>query len=169
MNLLILQPTLKNFKYSLFSCNEKKVILDTKDVNFTGMASKKDEWIKSLIQIKQHCRQDIPKYQIDVIVIKQEKTPEEKLKWQIESDLFYLFECKHCQIVTLIEESTDIHIDPDHPKEIAVKCPVCHTDNLIPKGKNRLKLKLDKIMKPEEINPYYTSFIKRSKKEVNAN
>ena len=102
--------------------------------------------------------------EIETIIIKQEKTPEEKLKRQIESDLFYLFECKHCQIVTLIEESTDIHIDREHPKEIAVKCPVCHTDNLIPKTKNRLKLKLEKIMGPEEINPYYSGIIICSKK-----
>ncbi len=104
---------------------------------------------------------------LDFLIIKKpERTPEEQLKWQIETDLFYLFECKHCQIVTLIEESTDIHIDREHPKEITAKCPVCHTDNLIPKGKNRLKLKLDRLMKPDEINPFYTSFIERSKKEI---
>ena len=107
--------------------------------------------------------------EIETIIIKQEKTPEEKLKRQIETDLFYLFDCKHCQIVTLIEESTDIHIDREHPKEIAVKCPVCHTDNLIPKTKNRLKLQLERIMKPTEISPYYKAIIERSKKEVKQN
>ena len=94
---------------------------------------------------------------------------EEKLKWQIETDLFYLCECKHCMIVFLIEEEADNFKRPEHPEEIALTCPVCSTLNLIPKGQNRLKLRLEKIMGPEEINPYYTSFIKRSKKEVKEN
>ena len=83
-----------------------------------------------------------------------EKTPEEKLKWQIETNLFYLFECKHCQIVTLIEEAADIQKNEKHPDKILAKCPICFTDNLIPKGQNRLLLQLKKIMDPDEINPY---------------
>lgn len=102
---------------------------------------------------------------IDYIIIKKpERTPEEKLKWTVESDIFYLFECKHCVIVTLIEESIDLHIDEEHPDEIAVKCPVCHTNKLIPKKQNRLKLKLDRIMKPDEINPWYNTIIEQSER-----
>jgi Zn finger protein HypA/HybF involved in hydrogenase expression len=88
---------------------------------------------------------------------------EEKLKWQIETDLFYLFECKHCQIVTLVEEESEHFENPKHPDKIVLTCPVCHTENLIPKGQNRLKLLLDRIMKPDEINPWYTTIIERSK------
>jgi hypothetical protein len=91
---------------------------------------------------------------------------EEKLKWQIESDLFYLCECKHCMIVFLAEEEADSFKNPEHPNRIALTCPVCSTLNLIPKGQNRLKLKLDQIMKPNEINPWYNLIIERSKKEV---
>ncbi len=94
-----------------------------------------------------------------------ERTPEEKLKWQIETDLFYLCECSHCMIVFLVEEEV-AHFNPENPNEIALKCPVCHTDNLIPKGENCLKLQLDRIMKPDEINPWYNAIIERSKKEV---
>jgi len=104
---------------------------------------------------------------IDFVIIKKpERTPEEQLKWQIETDLFYLCECKHCMIVFLVEEEADSFKDPKYPDRIALKCPVCHTDNLIPKGQNRLKLKLDRIMKPDEINPWYNAIIERSKKEV---
>jgi hypothetical protein len=91
---------------------------------------------------------------------------EEKLKWQIESDLYYLCECKHCMIVFLVEEEADHFKSPEHPDRIALTCPVCSTLNLIPKGQNRLKLKLDRIMNPDEINPWYTAIIERSKKEV---
>jgi len=69
VNLLILQPTLGNFKYNLFSWEEKKTILDAKVNNFTGMASEKDEWANSLIQIKQHCRQAKPDYHVDAIIL----------------------------------------------------------------------------------------------------
>ena len=95
-----------------------------------------------------------------MVIAKPKKTPEEQLKWQIETDLFYLFECKHCMIVTLVEEATDNFKDPKHPDEILAKCPICFTDNLIPKNKNRLKLKLEKIMDPDEINPYYAKLSK---------
>ena len=99
---------------------------------------------------------------IDYLIIKKpEKTPEEQLKWQIETDIFYLFECKHCMIITLVEEAADNFKDPKHPDEIAVKCPICHTDNLIPKHKNRLKLRLEKIMDPNELNPYYEWLAKK--------
>ena len=97
---------------------------------------------------------------IEALIIKPERSPEEEIKWQIETDLFYLFECKHCMIVTLIEESIDVHKDDKYPDEILAKCPICHTDNYIPKGQNRLKLRLEKIMDPEEINPYYTKLSK---------
>jgi hypothetical protein len=91
---------------------------------------------------------------------------EEKLKRQIETDLFYLFECKHCQIVTLVEEESEHFENPKHPDKIVLTCPVCSTLNLIPKGQNRLKLLLDRIMNPDEINPWYNAIIERSKKEV---
>ena len=88
---------------------------------------------------------------------------EEKLKRQIETDLFYLCECKHCMIVFLIEEEADNFKSPEHPEEIALTCPVCSTLNLIPKKQNRLKLKLDRIMNPDESNLWYTTIIERSK------
>ena len=69
MNLLILQPTLRNFEYTLFSWDEEKTILDAKVDNFTGMASEKDEWRHSLIQIKQHCQQSKPN-QVDAIILR---------------------------------------------------------------------------------------------------
>lgn len=80
--------------------------------------------------------------------------PEEKLKTTIENDLFYKIECSHCQIVFLVEEAADNFKDIKHPDRIALKCPVCHTINLIPKGQNRLLLQLKKIMDPEEMSPY---------------
>jgi len=91
---------------------------------------------------------------------------EENLKWQIETDLFYLCECKHCMIVFLIEEEAD-SLKTEHPEEIALTCPVCSTLNLIPKKQNRLKLKLDRIMNPDESNPWYTTIIERSKEGEN--
>jgi len=69
MNLLILQPTLKNFEYNLFSCDEKKTIMDVKVDSFTGMANEKNEWANLLIQIKQHCQQAEPDRQVDAIVL----------------------------------------------------------------------------------------------------
>jgi len=93
-----------------------------------------------------------------------EKTLEEKLKWQIETDLFYLFECNHCQIVTLVEEEAEHFKNSKYPDRIALTCPVCNTLNLIPKDQNRLKLKLDRIMKPDETNPWYDEIIERSKR-----
>ena len=103
----------------------------------------------------------------EFLVIKPEKSPEEKTKWTIESDLFYLCECSHCMIVFLVEVEADKN--PKYPDKIALTCPVCHTDNLIPKKQNRLKLKLDRIMKPDETNPWYDGIIERSKQEVNIN
>ena len=71
---------------------------------------------------------------IDYLIIKKpEKTPEEQLKWQIETDLFYLFECQHCMIVFLVEEAAGNFKDNKHPDEIVLKCPICFTDNLSPK------------------------------------
>ncbi len=97
-------------------------------------------------------------------VLAEEKlSPEEKLKWQIETDLFYLCTCSHCEIVFLVEEAAN-HFQKLDPDRIALRCPVCHTENLIPKAENRLKLKLEKIMQPDEINPYYSGIIERSKK-----
>ena len=69
MNLLILQPTLRNFEYNLFSWEEKETILDAKVNSFNGMASENDEWTNSLIQIKQHCRQAKPDCHVDAIVL----------------------------------------------------------------------------------------------------
>jgi len=69
VNLLILQPTLRNFEYNLFSWEEKETILDAKVNSFNGMASENDEWTNSLIQIKQHCRQAKPDCHVDAIVL----------------------------------------------------------------------------------------------------
>ena len=101
----------------------------------------------------------------EFLVIKPEKPPEERTKWTIESDLYYLCECSHCMIVFLVEEEADSFKNPEHLEEIALKCPICDTLNLIPKKQNRLKLKLDRIMKPNEINPYYSAIIERDRKE----
>jgi len=89
----------------------------------------------------------------------------EKLKATIENDLFYKIECSHCQIVFLVEEAADNFKDNKHPDEIAVKCPICHTDNLIPKHKNRLKLRLEKVMVPNELNPFNVRVAKKMKIE----
>jgi hypothetical protein len=101
----------------------------------------------------------------EFLIIKNEKPPKEKIKWTVESDLFYLVECKHCMIVFLVEEESEHFDNPEYPNKIPLKCPVCHTNNLIPKRKNRLKLKLDRIMKPEEENLWYTKIIEREKKK----
>jgi len=93
------------------------------------------------------------------------KTPEEKLKWQIETNLFYLYECEHCQIVFLVEEAADNFKDAKHPDKILAKCPICFTDNYIPKGQNRLLLKLKKIMDPDELNPYIERVAEKIKVE----
>jgi len=85
----------------------------------------------------------------------------EKLKATIENDLFYLCECKHCAIVFLVEEAADNFKDVKHPDRIVLKCPVCHTINLIPKGQNRLLLQLKKIMGPDELNPYIERVAKK--------
>lgn len=69
MNLLLLQPTTGCFEYSLFLWDEQKLVLDAKFDNFAGMASEKDEWISSLTQIDQHCRQVKPNCQVDAIVL----------------------------------------------------------------------------------------------------
>ena len=69
MNLLILQPTLRNFEYNLFSLEEKKTIMDAKVDSFTGIANEKNEWINSLIQIKQNCQQAKPNCQVDTIIL----------------------------------------------------------------------------------------------------
>jgi Zn finger protein HypA/HybF involved in hydrogenase expression len=100
----------------------------------------------------------------EFLAIKPEKTPEEKTKWIIESDIFYICKCKHCMIVFLVEEEADSFKTPKHPKEIVLTCPVCHTLNLIPKGENRLKLRLDRIMKPDETNPWYNGIIERERR-----
>jgi len=94
---------------------------------------------------------------VEVIVVKPEKSQEEQLKWQIETDLFYITECSHCEIVFLIEESIDSGKDP----EFTVPCPRCFNHNIIKKGQNRLLLQLKKIMAPEEINPYYEQVAKK--------
>ena len=39
--------------------------------------------------------------EIEALVIKPKKSTEEKIKWQIETDLFYLFECK-CNLIALL-------------------------------------------------------------------
>ena len=85
----------------------------------------------------------------------------EKLKATIENDLFYLLECSHCEIVFLVEEAADNFKDIKHPDRIALKCPVCHTINLIPKGQNRLLMQLKKIMNPDELNPYLERVAKK--------
>ena len=90
----------------------------------------------------------------------------EKLKATIENDLFILCTCSHCEIVFLVEEAAGNFKDDKHLDRIALKCPVCHTINLIPKGQNRLLLQLTKIMGPDEINPWYTKIIETSKKEA---
>jgi len=89
----------------------------------------------------------------------------EKLKATIENDLFILCTCSHCEIVFLVEEAADNFKDPKHPDRIALKCPVCHTINLIPKGQNRLKLKLEKIIGPKEMNPYIVRVAKKMRIE----
>ena len=78
----------------------------------------------------------------EYLIIKQEKTPEEKLKWQIGTDLYYYVECYHCATVFLIEESIDERSEP----EFVVPCPRCFNHNTIKKGQNRLLLQLKKIM-----------------------
>jgi len=93
---------------------------------------------------------------IEALIIKTERTPEEKLKWQIETDLFYITECSHCETLFLIEESIDSGKDP----EFIVPCPRCFNHNIIKKGQNRLLLQLKKIMAANEINPYYTKLSK---------
>ena len=70
MNLLILQPTLKIFEYTFFSWDQKKIVLNAKVDSFTGMASEKNEWVNSLSQIKRHCWQARPDYQVDAIILK---------------------------------------------------------------------------------------------------
>ena len=90
---------------------------------------------------------------------------EEKLKATIENDLFYLCTCSHCEIVFLVEEAADNFKDDKHPNKISLKCPVCHTINLIPKGQNRLLLQLKKIMDPNEMNPYLERVAKKMKIE----
>ena len=69
MNLLILQPTLNSFEYNLFSCDERKLTIDTKVDGFTGMSAEENEWVNSLVQIKQHCQRTQRKQQIDKIVL----------------------------------------------------------------------------------------------------
>lgn len=69
MNLLILQPTLRSFEYNLFSLDEKKTIMDAKVDSFTGMASEKNKWVNSLVQIKQHCQQAKQNCQVDTIIL----------------------------------------------------------------------------------------------------
>lgn len=69
MNLLILQPTLRNFEYNLFSLDEKKTILNAKIERFAGMASGKNEWVSSLIQIKQNCQQAKQNCQVETIIL----------------------------------------------------------------------------------------------------
>lgn len=96
-----------------------------------------------------------------MVIAKPKKTPKEKLKWQIESDLFYLVECWHCETVFLIEESIDDGREP----EFVVPCPRCFNHNTIKKGENRLKLRLEKIMGPEEMNPYIERVSKKIKVE----
>ena len=90
---------------------------------------------------------------------------EEEIKAAIENDLFYQIECSHCQIVFLVEEAADNFKNDKHPDKILAKCPICFTDNLIPKGQNRLKLKLEKIMDPDELNPYIVRVAKKMKIE----
>ena len=100
-----------------------------------------------------------------MVIAKPKKTLKEKIKWQIETDLFYLCECEHCQIVFLVEEAATNFKDKKHPDRIALKCPVCHTINLIPKGQNRLLLQLKKIMDPDELNPFNVRVAKKMKIE----
>jgi acetate kinase len=69
VNLLILQPTLKNLEYNLFSCDERKLTIDTKVDGFTGMSAEENEWVNSLVQIKQHCQRTQREQQIDKIVL----------------------------------------------------------------------------------------------------
>ena len=90
---------------------------------------------------------------IELLYLKREKP---SIKWQIESDLWYLVECHHCETLFLIEESIDSGKDP----EFVVPCPRCFNHNVIKKGQNRLLLQLKKIMDPEEINPYYDQLAK---------
>jgi len=99
------------------------------------------------------------KEEIEFLVIKNEKPPEEKTKWEIESDVWYKVECWQCQTIFLIEESIDYRSEP----EFVVPCPRCLNHNIIKKGQNRLLLQLKKIMAANEINPYYASIIERSK------
>ena len=89
----------------------------------------------------------------------------EKLKATIEDDLFYLCTCSHCEIVFLVEDTADNFKDDKHPDKTLAKCPICFTENLIPKGQNRLKLKLEKIMDPDELNPYIVRVAKKMKIE----
>ena len=96
---------------------------------------------------------------IEFLIIENKKTPEEKTKWEIESDLFYRVQCCHCSTIFLIEESIDERTEP----EFVVLCPRCFNHNTIKKGQNRLLLQLKKIMAANEINPYYAAIIERSK------
>jgi len=57
VNLLILQPSLKKFEYSLFSWSDKKLLLDTYVEGFADITNKKDQWTDILARIRQHCRQ----------------------------------------------------------------------------------------------------------------
>ena len=89
----------------------------------------------------------------------------EKLKATIENDLFYLCTCSHCEIVFLVEEAVDNFKDDKHPDRIVLKCPVCYTITLIPKGQNRLLLQLKQIMGPDELNHYIERVAKKIKIE----
>jgi len=97
----------------------------------------------------------------EFLVIQNEKTPKEKIKWEIESDLFYRIECWHCSTLFLMEESIDERKEP----EFIVPCPRCFNHNTVKRKQNRLLLRLEKIMASNEINPYYAAIIERSKNE----
>lgn len=126
--------------------------------------SSRSYWsLKALIELAVYRKEVKTMNKEEFLAIKPEKSPEEHIKWTIETDLYYLCECSHCMIVFLVEEAADSFKNPKHPDKIALTCPVCHTNNLIPKGKNRLKLKLDRIMRPDENNPWYNAIIERSK------
>jgi hypothetical protein len=75
-------------------------------------------------------------------------------------NLWYIFECKHCQTIFLVEDSIDKAINGRTKiKRFKAYCPNCKTANLSSKTK-RVKLGFKGLAKPMELSAYSNVLIK---------